>query len=93
MSIPSLENRLLRGFIEFNTSPSSLGSPNEVHLAEIAVQAFVEYLEFTLKENCLNAAENDGVCDLLFKHEDCVILHKMLFELTLEERYNGYSNY
>lgn len=87
MNKSPLQKRLLEGFIDFNTSPSSLKSPNEIHLSEIATDAFIEYLDLKIRKICLNAAYNDGVCDLLFRHDACCIIMDMLFELTLEERY------
>ena len=36
---------------------------------------------------CLNASANDGICDLLWKHEECAMLMSILYDLTLEKRY------
>ncbi len=75
------------GFIDLNTNNSIYGLPNEILLVQEALKAFIDYLESKISEICMNAADNDGICDLTWKHDDCKILMDILFELTLEERY------
>jgi hypothetical protein len=41
---------------------------------------------------CLNASANDGICDLLWKHDDCVIIMSMLYDLTSDEMYGVKGN-
>jgi hypothetical protein len=75
------------GFIDLGTNNSTYGLPNEILLVQEALKAFTDYIESKLVENCMNAAANDGICDLLWKHDDCKILMNILFDLTLEEKY------
>lgn len=82
-----LEKSLLMGFIDLGTNNSTYGLPNEILLVQEALKAFTDYIESKLVENCMNAAANDGICDLLWKHDDCKILMNILFDLTLEEKY------
>ncbi len=75
------------GFIDLGTNNSTYGLPNEILLVQEALKAFTDYIESKLVENCMNAADNDGICDLTWKNDDCTILMNILFELTLEEKY------
>lgn len=88
---PMLEKRLLMGFIDLGTNNSIHGVPNEILLVQEALKAFIDYLESKLGL-CMQVDFNEnGVCDLTWKHEDCRILMDMLFELTLEEKYKTWK--
>jgi hypothetical protein len=41
---------------------------------------------------CLNAQDNGGICDLLWKHDECAMIMNMLYDLTSEEMYNYKGN-
>jgi hypothetical protein len=49
------------------------------------VQYFADILSLEL---CLNAAENNGVCDLMWKHDDCYKITKILKSLTADPKYD-----
>lgn len=43
-------------------------------------------------EECLNAKENNGVCNLTWRHDSCLVLMQILFLVTGEEKYNTVIN-
>jgi hypothetical protein len=49
------------------------------------VQYFVDILN---SELCLNAAENNGVCDLMYKHDDCYKITKIIKSLISDPKYD-----
>lgn len=50
---------------------------------------FADILELEL---CENAHANNGVCDLTWKHDQCVILMNLIKSLTNDPKYdNGYE--
>lgn len=49
-----------------------------------AIEWFVERLNKDLAK-CLNVT--DGACDLGWKHEGCILLMNILYDITGEERY------
>ena len=82
-----LEKRLLMGFIDLGTNNSTYGVPNEILLVQEALKAFIDYIESKLSECAQVEYNEDKICDLTWKHEDCRILMDILFDLTLEEKY------
>jgi hypothetical protein len=46
----------------------------------------IKYLDKNLRRQCLNSADT-GVCDLIWKHEDCRAIMDMLFDLTQDDKY------
>lgn len=60
-------------------------------LAGEAINWFISLLDQRIRFQCLNAAANDGICDLLWKHEDCRTIHDIIFDLTGNERYRTNS--
>jgi len=40
-----------------------------------------------LLNQCWSAKENDGACGFLWKHEDCLVLMKLLYLITGDEKY------
>lgn len=82
-----LEKRLLMGFIDLGTNNSTYGVPNEILLVQEALKAFIDYIESKLSECAQVEYNEDKICDLTWKHDDCRILMDILFDLTLEEKY------
>ena len=57
-------------------------------LAGSSKDFFVSYLDQKLRIICLNAKENNnGICDLSWKHIDCRVLMDIVFELTQDDKY------
>lgn len=54
--------------------------------ASAALSYFVDLLQERLNR-CLNAAANNGVCDLTFRHDDCALLMELLHNLTMDDKY------
>jgi hypothetical protein len=48
------------------------------------IEYFIEKIESYLNE-CLNV--ENGRCDLTYRHEDCRILMKILYDITKDEKY------
>lgn len=82
-----LEKRLLMGFIDLGTNNSTYGVPNEILLVQEALKAFIDYIESKLSECAQVEYNEDKICDLTWKHDDCKVLMDILFDLTLEEKY------
>lgn len=55
--------------------------------AEAALKYFVDILQDRLNK-CLNAKENNGICDLTWRHDECAMLMDLLHSLTLDDRYS-----
>ena len=61
---------------------------SDIDQAAGAIDFFVSYLDQKLRIICLNAKENNnGICDLSWKHVDCRVLMDILFELTSDDKY------
>ena len=60
-------------------------------LAGSSINFFILYLDQKIRNNCLNAKVNDGICDLSWKHDDCRVLMDILFELTGNDQYKTTS--
>ena len=56
-------------------------------LAGSAKDFLVLYLDQKIRNQCMNAEANNGICDLTWKHEDCRVLMDILFELTQDDKY------
>ena len=56
-------------------------------LAGSSKNFFILYLDQKIRTQCMNAEANNGLCDLLWKHEDCRVLMDIIFELTQDEQY------
>jgi hypothetical protein len=54
--------------------------------AEAVLAYFVDLLQERLNR-CLNAAANNGVCDLTWKHDECLMLMELLHNLTMDDKY------
>jgi hypothetical protein len=54
--------------------------------ASAALFYFVDLLQDRLNK-CLNAAANNGVCDLTWRHDECAMLMDLLHNLTGDEKY------
>jgi hypothetical protein len=59
---------------------------SDIDQATVAVNWTIEYLDKNLRRQCLNSADT-GVCDLVWKHEDCRTIMDMLFDLTQDSKY------
>jgi len=65
---------------------------HELHLLGPEAQEILKkYLQGKLGL-CLNASANGGICDLLWKHDDCSIIMNMLYDLTSDEMYKVKGN-
>jgi len=62
-------------------------------LAGSSKNFFKLYLDQKLRDLCLNAQANNGICDLTWKHEDCRVLMDILFELTEDDKYRTTTFY
>lgn len=60
---------------------------SDIDQAAAAIDFFKSYLDQRINIQCLNAQDNNGICDLTWKHEDCRVLMNILFELTEDEKY------
>ena len=61
---------------------------SDIDQAAAGIDFFVSYLDQKLRIICLNAKENNnGICDLSWKHVDCRVLMDILFELTQDDKY------
>jgi hypothetical protein len=61
---------------------------SDIDQAAAGIDFFVSYLDQKLRIICLNAQENNnGICDLSWKHIDCRVLMEILFELTQDDKY------
>ena len=56
-------------------------------LAGSSKNFFVLYLDQKIRNQCMNAEANNGICDLTWKHEDCRVLMDIVFELTQDDKY------
>ena len=54
--------------------------------ASAALSYFVDLLQGKLNQ-CLNAAENNGICDLTWRHDECAMLMELLHYLTKDDEY------
>lgn len=54
--------------------------------AAAALSYFVDLLQGRL-DKCLNAAENNGICDITWKHDECALLMELLHNLTSDDKY------
>lgn len=79
------------GFIDLGTNNSIYGLPNEILLVQEALKAFIDYIESKLSECAQVEYNEDKICDLTWKHDDCRVLMDILFELTLEEKYRAWK--
>lgn len=77
------------GFIDLSTNKSTYGLPNEILLVQEALKAFTDYIESKLSECAQVEYNEDRICDLTWKHDDCRVLMDILFDLTLEEKYRS----
>jgi len=59
---------------------------SDIDQATVAVSWTIAYLDKNLRRQCLNSA-GSGICDLVWKHEDCRAIMDMLFDLTQDEKY------
>jgi len=60
---------------------------SDIDQATASLKWMISYLDQKLRELCMNAEANDGLCDLTWKHEDCRVLMSILFELTNDDKY------
>jgi len=79
------------GFIDLGTNNSTYGVPNEILLVQEALKAFIDYIESKLSECAQVEYNEDRICDLTWKHDDCKVLMDILFDLTLEEKYRTWK--
>lgn len=54
--------------------------------ASAALAYFVDILQERLNK-CLNAAANNGICDLTWRHDECAMLMDLLHKLTGDKKY------
>lgn len=64
-------------------------SYDDIDKASAALKWSIEKIQSYLNE-CLNAEANNGICDMTFRHDDCVMLMRILYDLTEDEKYNKY---
>lgn len=60
---------------------------SDIDQSAAAIDFFKSYLDQRILTQCLNAQDNNGICDLTWKHLDCRVLMEILFELTEDEKY------
>lgn len=58
----------------------------DIDQATVALTWAIEYLDKILRRQCLNS-EDTGVCDLIWKHEDCRAIMDMLYDLSDDDKY------
>lgn len=80
---PHIVSNLARLINNAPVNPADVSRETE---ASVAVEYFIGILQGKLNK-CLNAEANNGLCDLTWKHEDCAILLRLLFELTGDDKY------
>lgn len=59
---------------------------DDIDKASAALKWAVEKIESYLSQ-CLNAAENNGTCDLTWRHDHCKTLMDILYDLTEDPKY------
>lgn len=59
---------------------------SDLDQANASLGWMVSYLDQKLRKLCMNAEET-GICDLTWKHEDCRVLMEILFELTEDDKF------
>ena len=60
---------------------------SDIDQAMVSLVWISNYLQERISKQCLNAADNNGICDLTWKHEDCRVLMEILFELTEDDKF------
>lgn len=65
------------------TGPYSYPDLNQAHAV---MSYFVENIKQELNY-CLNAKENDGICEMTWRHENCRTLMNILYKWTEDDRY------
>jgi hypothetical protein len=58
----------------------------DLNQAHAVMSYFVDRIQAELGY-CLNARENNGVCDMTWRHEDCRTLMNILYKWTEDDKY------
>ena len=86
-----LKEKLSEAFRDLDIPNGSLDSQNDLLLADTALQEFLGYIQ-DKANTCLNASANNGICDLIWKHDVCLSYLDIMYEITGDNKYNKEKN-
>ena len=72
---------------EINKAP--LGNDYKDIAQAKAVLAYFVNIIYDLLQECPQTEDNSGICDLTWKHDECALLMRILYEWTEDSKYNS----